>query len=249
MASVGALRTFGAPAPLTLGVRPRMTSAEIRFGVRTVSGRSSATWKVWTNGGCASDFYVSCRALGGEVKTSFHESGQWHVSFTKYFYETAFENTKPKPPTRFISKWTRPTEIAPGCTLGLRILVPWSAATNRTTGEADDIIWVPPAPEGWAVEFALVLTAPDCQITDWPCKRSMNSQLVGSFILFSGERVWVIWTVQPFVPPEAPKGSGNFFKERNLKSLLGGSLRSITVAKHDDGSRILYDIPVELGTE
>ncbi|MFN9473542.1 hypothetical protein [Acidovorax sp.] len=74
----------------------------------------------------------------------------------------------------------------------------------------------------------------------------MNSQLVGSFHLFSGERVWVIWTVQPFAPPSLPLASGQFFKGKSERSLAGGNLRAAALGQHIDGSRILYDIPVEM---
>ncbi len=224
-----------------------MATSELRFGVRAVSGRRGATWKAWTDGGSASDFYVSCRALGGEMKASFHQSGQWHVSHTRDFHANQFDSSRPKPPTRFIDKWSRPADLSPGFTLALRVIVPWSAATSPAHNEPETITWVPPAPEGMAVEFAVVLTSPECPVAGWPCKTSMNSQLVGSFPLVSGERVWIIWTVQPFAPPGQPQATGHFLKGKGRHSLLGGNLRSVALAEHTDGSRVLYDIPVELG--
>lgn len=223
-----------------------MVASEVRFGVRAISGRRAASWKAWAeDGNAASDFYVSCRVLGGEMKASFHQSGQWHVSYTKKFHESAFRADRPRPPTRFIDKWTRPPEIAPGFTLPLRILVPCSATTTRAVIEAENVTWVEPAPEGYAIEFALVLTSPVCQVDGWPCKRSMNSQLVGSFRLPSGEHVWIIWTVQPFSAPILSEARGHFFEGKSQRSLLGGGLRGLALSVHTDGSRVLYDVPVE----
>lgn len=222
-----------------------MKLSENRFGVRTISGHRAASWKAWAPSEDASDFYVSCRALDGEIKASFHQSGRWHVSFTKDFHENAFD-VESKPPTRFLDRWSRPSEVASGVTLALRVVVPWSAATTLVQREADNITWIAPAPEGYAVEFAVVLTTPECLVSTWPGKNSMNSQLVGSFPLFSGERVWVTWTIQPFAPPSLPLASGQFFRGKSERSLMGGNLRSLALGEHPDGSRILYDIPVEM---
>ena len=74
---------------------------ELRFAVRAVSGHRAATWKVWTLGGEKNDVYVACRGLGGQLKASLHQSGQWHVSFTKQFFEAQFIDLAVDPKKRF----------------------------------------------------------------------------------------------------------------------------------------------------
>lgn len=221
--------------------------AHLRFGVRAISGRRASTWKAFTLGGDKSDFYVGCRELGGEMKASFHQSGNWHISYSKNFLEDGFDLASARPETRFIDTWTRPPEIAPGVTVPLRIVVPWASATVSPQPEPEDCVWVNPAPEGSAVEFAVVLTAPNCQVTDWPARRSIGSELIGSFALASGERVWIIWSIQPFVPPPLPAGKLAFFKGKTESSVVGSHIRAAVLAVHTDGSRIFYDAPVERG--
>jgi hypothetical protein len=98
----------------------------IRFGVRALSGHRAATWKIWSPGAPKNDVYLACRALNGELKASLHESGRWHVSYSKGFYKSGFEESSVKPPSRFTEIWPRPGDIAPGMILAFRVIVPWN---------------------------------------------------------------------------------------------------------------------------
>lgn len=58
-----------------------MAKRSLRFGIHDGFTRRAATWKVWTetaNGN--SDVYLACRALGGSLKASLHQSGSWHIA-------------------------------------------------------------------------------------------------------------------------------------------------------------------------
>ena len=68
-------------------IESRMPQRAIRFAVREGDCRS-ATWKLWTESGVGkSDLYLVCRSLGGSLKTSLHESGRWHVAYSKETFE------------------------------------------------------------------------------------------------------------------------------------------------------------------
>lgn len=216
----------------------------IRFGVRALSGHRAATWKVWTPGGPKHEVYLACRALKGELKASLHQSGNWHVAFSKNFYEHGFANESSRPASRFTDMWPRPPEIAYGITLAFRVVVPWFSATVAAHEEEEDVIWVSPAPEGQAIEFAVLITSPNCVVTGWPAKRSMNSELVGSFTLPSGETVWVVYTTRPFQIPQQIRGTARFFKGVSPSALGSGGLRAIFFGDEPDGSRVMYDVPV-----
>src|SRR5215468_9194933 len=54
----------------------------IRFDVSGEGGRRAASWKCWAEiGRGKNDVYVACRGLGGVIKTSLHESGDWLVDY------------------------------------------------------------------------------------------------------------------------------------------------------------------------
>ncbi len=222
---------------------PSASPLNLKFGVRAISGRCAATWRVWSNGGTENDVYVACRALGGELKASLHQSGQWHISYSKRFFADGFQPAH-RPSTRFPDTWSRPEPIRPGFTVAHRIVVPWYAATSRPYGQHEDVLWVPPAPEGHAVEFTIIFTDLRAPTGEWPGSRSMKSGLVGSFPLPSGELVWVVWTVQPFSLPENIAGAPKYFKGNGRRSLTLGNLRAVAFAHHSDGSRVMYDLPI-----
>ncbi len=217
---------------------------ELRFGVRAVSGHRAAIWKVWTPGGDKHDVYLACRGLGGQLKASLHESGNWHISFTQDFFESEFADSKLSPPNRFVESWPRPQEIAAGVTLAYRVVVPWNSPSVATREESDDVIWVAPALEGQAVEFAVLLTHSNCSENDWPGKRSMGTNLVGCFRLLSGETLWVVYTSRPFQYPSHLNGSGQLFGNKSGKSLDSPNLRAVFFGSEPDGSRVVYDVPI-----
>ncbi len=223
-----------------------MNRRELRFGVRAISGRCAATWKVWNEGSKSNDVYVACRALGGELKASLHQSGQWHISFTRTFFTTKFPGSPENPRTRFPDSWHRPKELSPGFTLAHRIVVPWYAATSRPRVEAEEVIWVPPAPADHANEFAVIFTSRECPEGEWPGSRSMKSGLVGSFQIPSGERVWVVWTVQPVKGPPSVTGVPSFFVGKGHNDLRSRNLRAVAFAHEPDGTRSMYDLPVQV---
>lgn len=59
----------------------------IRFGVGSPETRCSGVYRVWGADGAKtstrpSDLYLGARALGGVLKTSLHESGEWRTGYT-----------------------------------------------------------------------------------------------------------------------------------------------------------------------
>jgi hypothetical protein len=118
------------------------------------------------------------------------------------------------------------------------------SATVEAPKEEPEVVWVPPASDGHAIEFAIIITSPTCVVSDWPAKRSMKSEFVGSFPLISGEAVWVVHTTIPFKVPGPTRGAARFFKGVNPTELKSGGLRAVVFGSEPDGSRVMYDVPV-----
>src|SRR5688572_7046290 len=111
-----------------------MGQRALRFGIRE-GDRRAATWKLWTEtSGGNSEVYLACRALGGPLKASLHQSGNWHIAYSQRTFEQRVQGTNPKFIDRFIEKWPRPPEMVPGVTLAFRIVTPWSAVKSTIEG-------------------------------------------------------------------------------------------------------------------
>ncbi len=226
-----------------------MPEQSIRFGISDEAGNRSATWKCWTPVGTGKDdIYLACRALGGALKASLHESGQWHIAYSNSFFDENVDDSRSKEKGRFIEKWPRPNEIAPGLTLAYRIVTPWSAVNTPYDGSSfKNMNWIPQASKGRATEIDIIITKPTTTVSGWPGKRSMNTQLVDSMNIDSGETVWIVhWEIEmPSLPNK--KITPQYYKGKSKEDLLkGDNLRILVFGSEKDGSRTLYDCAVEI---
>jgi len=220
----------------------------LRFGIHDGAGRRATTWKLWTETSAArSEVYLACRSLGGILKTSFHESGKWHIAYSQRAFEDHVKDAIPKFEDRYIEKWLRPSDIARGITLAFRIVTPWSAVTTPVTeGKFKGVIWLPNAPELKATEIDILISKPGAKIAGWPGDLSMSTFLIGSFPLRNGETVWAVYRVVDM--PDFSilgKGAVRFFKGKSKKDLKGEGLRLLAFGTQPDGSRVMYDCAVE----
>ncbi len=228
-----------------------MTQRALRFGIHDGAGRRAATWKLWTEAaGGKSEVYLACRSLGGTLKASLHESGKWHIAYSRDAFEEHVKGAIPKFEDRYIEKWPRPSEFAPGITLAFRIVTPWSAVTHIIEDtNSKRVTWLPNAPERKATEIDILMTKPTIPVTGWPGKRSMGTSLIGSIPLESGETVWAVyWVVDMPVSTGLGKGTGRFLKGRSEKDLDSEGLRALVLGTAPDGSRVIYDCAVERRT-
>jgi hypothetical protein len=221
-----------------------MAQKAIRFGVVDGHGHRASSWKCWVETGRGkNDVYLTCRRLGGVLKASFHESGSWHVAFDSKKFLGLFEDTD-RPPSRFAMQWSRPPELAPGVLLPCRVLVPWYAPTVSESAYDDTVKLIQTAPHGEALEFAVVITSAATPVSDWPTRRSMNTDLVGSVSLNSGNRVWVVYHLIDWTDPPAVTGRPRFGKGRTAPDLSGTGIRALAWRQEADGSIAFLDAPV-----
>lgn len=192
------------------------------------------------------DLYLACRALGGHLKTSLHASGQWHTAYTPEAFEAHVKDVLPEGSSRFLERWPRPAQFAPGIVLAFRIVTPALAVTSPISPSDPEIQWLPNAPDGKATEIDILLVAASTTVSGWPGKRSMGTSLVGSLQLGRGETAWVVyWAIDLPQKPRLPRGSGKFYKGRSLTDLENANLRALAFGTEPDGSRVIYDLAVE----
>ena len=225
-----------------------MPETSVRFAVINDAGKRAATWKCWSPSGVGKhDVYLACRELGGFLKASLHQSNQWHIAYRSGFLEANLPDPVIDPPNRFIDKWQRPKEIAPGITLAFRIVTPFSAATTPITKpESQKIKWIPNAPIGKATEIDVLITKSNTVISSWPGKRSMGTKLVGSMPLESGETVWIVYWYVPLPQTAKLSGTPTFFKGKSRLDLSGNNLRILLFGQEPDGSRVVFDCVAQL---
>ena len=173
-----------------------MSEVSIRFGVLNEAGQRAATWKLFARTGVGKqDVYLTCRALGGAIKASLHQSGSWHVGFDRGFLRDNLHESDTRQDDLYLDRWPRPACIAPGITLAYRVIVP-AAGVNVPVG-ADElkgkVFWIPSAPLEMAVEIDVIITSPEVQCSDWAARKFMQTELVGSFVLDNGDTVWVVY--------------------------------------------------------
>lgn len=225
----------------------------IRFGVKSAAGFRSSTWgcRAQTSGG-KHDFYVMCRALKGALKTSMHlHWGWWQVAFEKPFIKKISSETGWTRGYREIEKWLRPSEITPGTTLAYRLVIPESALTIQGSPDykGKGIIWLPEPPRDMAVEISFLLTSSDVVISDWPGKRSMNTELIGKLPLENGEILWLVYRVTPVPQLSSLTGQTTWFNSYDNDNLPTEGLRAIAFCTADDGSKFLFEAAMIRSTD
>lgn len=229
-----------------------MAQRSIRFGIGAANGSRAATWKLWTETGSGkSEVYLACRPLGGFLKASLHQSGMWHLAYTKQAFEEKVQGVASHPRDRFIDKWPRPREIDSGVTLAFRIVTPFSAVT-ATDGRPDNsrVIWLPNAPEAKATEIDILFTTPPVLTSGWPGRRSMGTSFIGSIPLNNGDTVWAVyWVVGMPDLSGLNKGAFRLVKGASKEDLRSGNLRALVFGSEPDGSRVMYDCVAKKGSE
>jgi hypothetical protein len=99
---------------------------------------------------------------------------------------------------RLAVEWERPRPHPPRqIARPFSIIVPYDEVLDRGMPETDEVVWVPPPPEGSCIHFDVVYIPAGAVITGHPGARSMGTGLVGEVQLENGERVFVTWLVRP----------------------------------------------------
>jgi hypothetical protein len=224
-----------------------MPKQVLRFGICDDRGHRAATWALSAQSSARkSDIYLACRSLGGAFKMSLHDSGNWHIAYTKEYFEMAVKGAIPQHNDRFLEKWSRPPETALGLTLAVRILTPASAVTTPIESTREkNVVWLQNAPTSKATEIDILISAPETRVTSWPGKNSMGTELVGFLTLARGDTVWVVYRVVHVPNYQNLGGRGPYYYRNRTKGELNSKhLRAMAFGNATDGSRIIYDCRV-----
>jgi hypothetical protein len=228
-----------------------MPKRSLRFGIHDGSKNRASTWKLWTEFGRGnSEVYLANRSLGGTLKASLHQSGNWHIAYSQKTFEERVKGTIPKFKDRFIEKWPRPNEIAHGITLAFRIVTPSSALTSsKDHGKYAKVKWIDNAPALKATEVDIIITKPEVSGSGWPGKQTMGTSLIGSFQLENKETIWAVsWIIDMPDLSKIGKGVGKFFRGKSKENLETDGLRALVFGTEADGSRVIYDCAVQSKT-
>jgi hypothetical protein len=222
-----------------------MPERSVRFGIANHAGARSSTWKCWSQlGSGKTDVYVACRALRGALKLSMHESGRWHIAFDAAQFPGLFEDSM-RPESRFVTRMDCPAPIVQGVTLACRVHIPSYGVSIPAPDLEKGVAWVAAPEDGNSIEFAVMMTEASVRVTDWPTKRSMGTELAGTFYLDDGSRVWIVHhqiaTAEPRLPSE---GTPRFFKGKGKEDLDTEGLRGLTWGDALDGSVVFFEAPV-----
>jgi len=136
---------------------PSSNRSTVRFAVGKPEGPRSTVWRLWTH---KNEVYISAWSLASDVKISLHSSGDWREALTTEHAAKGSPFVAPGQ-DRTIDKWQRPAEFVAGATKAFMIVVPSSEVTTPRHPEANTafrqklggkaVVWVPAAPEGYAL--------------------------------------------------------------------------------------------------
>lgn len=225
-----------------------MPETAIRFGLKNNENKRSSIWKCWTNSGKGkNDVYVTNRAVGKAMKVSLHESGSWHIAFDSHFLNREIEGESRLRSNRFVDKWQRPHEISKGCRLALRIVISEDVVTTPIT-DRDPLStsWISSPPPGKAIEIVLLFTTPCADVSNWPGRDSMKTQLLGTFQIESGYRAWLVYYMVDKPTMDQRKGTMTLFKSGKATVRQKGIYRAIIPSQAPDGSRVIYECNAEI---
>jgi hypothetical protein len=219
----------------------------IRFCAGTAGGARSAIWRLWAT---RNDVYLSFRNLGGVLKVSLHETGDWRMALTNEYLQT--DNPALIDGGRFFEKWRRPAERTPGVTIAMRLVIP-STAVNippGVQGEPAATRLVPPAPSDWFTVVTVAFT--NQQMTErWP-GRSQGTNPIGQLTLPKGEQVWLVAHETETLPltqdpadlkEQIRKTTAQTASERNIDLASLPWPRIFLFGAQEDGARVLVDVP------
>lgn len=149
---------------------------------------------MWSGRG-DTDLYLAARSIAGTMKVSFHATGQRHAGFTSQ-YAARETNLARNTKSRHIEKWHGGIEVAPDFTHEFRLLFPTSHLRIFADNSEKDVIWIPPASSGFAIEVDLIF-GPRDNSTGWPGKDSMGTKLLAKGAFQNGRTIWLIHSIVP----------------------------------------------------
>jgi hypothetical protein len=112
-------------------------------------------------------------------------------------------------------------------TLAFRIVVPWFSATVEHGGDGENVVWISSAPRGHIVEVTVFICSPANPADDWPGKKAMKTQPVGTFVLPNGDRLWIVHCTDKMTGALPTQGNARFFNGVDREAVFEPGLRAV----------------------
>lgn len=121
-----------------------------RFGVATKDGFRGTSWslKVHEKSSGEVETYLYARALGGKVKTSFHDTGRCHTGFTKEYHDKLKERLLDRSVSRHVEEWRIDGKAIGGVTVVYHIVTPPGAIRYDSEPLPSGYVSIPPPDPG-----------------------------------------------------------------------------------------------------
>lgn len=226
-----------------------MTLETIRFGVGITGGVHASTWSVIYNETAKgkSEIYLANRKLGGELKASMHDSGQWHIAFSNEMFEKRVKGVIPNLDKRFIDTWPKPPEVETGLVLAFKIVTPWVAVNSTNpVKKSTKVHWINPPPDDKCVTTYILISTPSARIADWPGK-NQGTSLVHSIVMRNNEVLWIVTDITdcPDLSKSGP-AKGHFFKGASKEDLENtDDLHILVFGDGPNGERAIYETVIK----
>jgi hypothetical protein len=229
----GEQRTLVVPGP----------GGKARICVGDPHGGHASVWRIWANRS-RSDVYIACRDIAGVQKWSLHESGDWRHQWVTRQY--ALHLTKSD--DRTLDQWRQPAEWEDiGWTRGFAICVRLQDLVDYGDGDElpEDIIWVPPRPEGRVAVIHVVIARAD----------RLDSEVkgvypFGAFSLANGKVVILPVSMQPPLAETQAEIQTMLEQLAQIPSaaekiaMADAPRATVTTADEDTGDRAVWDIAI-----
>lgn len=228
----------------------------IRFGVGSATTRCSGVYRVRGANGAKSstrpsDLYLSARALGGVLKTSLHESGEWRTAYTEDAVESGKVTLQPGQDRKVLG-WPRPPQWQPGVTWAHCIMFP---SSELRAGVADDpkivknVTWIADSGPGRIIQVDVLLVESSIEPLNFHTPVEQNLAVLDRFKLPNGEGVLVLTrTVEetPEMAAQLQTAKQQVAVEAAARGvdLSGPALRTFIVVQRDNGLMGIVDAAV-----
>lgn len=210
----------------------------LRFSV-TDGTKKASTWRLDAHKS-KPEVYIFNRLLG-TIHVSFHGSGKWHIKFGD-IAEKQRVSLGQEVTDSYITKWERPEPLIPDVTVAFRIITPWGALQKPKFFETKEYIKVPNAKNGNSTEIMILFVTPGKEFV------VKNGTIIGSLTLSNGEQIHAVYTEIPASvrPANTPITIPDFTNKTTLSNLLKGNLGMILMGDASDGSKVMWDMAVNI---
>jgi len=158
----------------------------IRFAVGSPTTAGSWLWRLWVN---KNDVYLGTRDKLQAFKVSLHASDVWRIAFVEGLARPDQKSD------RVIVKWRRPSELAPGLTIAIGVLISSIEPVrpmNRPAIHDSRIKWLWPPSATKKLFCSVWLSKPSLSESRFRAAMAPADLLVGCIAKMNGEHVWLV---------------------------------------------------------